>query len=105
MTDTLNPGAAAAAPAKAAVPVKAGRTPFQWPETRTVLATLSTGLMAVAYVLPWLMSMPMGSEQAIGQLQGAIILQWGAVMSWYFGSSKSSAAKDDTIAALSKPAA
>lgn len=74
--------------------------PPEWfgPTTRDVLAILSTGLMLIAYGLPWFKTLPDGSAQAIGQLQGAIILQWGGVMSWYFGSSKSSDQKTDTMA-------
>jgi hypothetical protein len=72
-----------------------------WPkiETRSIVAILSTALFASAYLLPWLVSMPRGADNYIGQMQGALITQWAAIMSWYFGSSKGAA---DTRASLSQ---
>lgn len=72
------------------------------PTTRDVLAVLSTLLFAAACAAPWVFGIPEGAEQYIGQMQGAIIVQWASVMGWYFGSSKSSSQKDDTIAAMAK---
>lgn len=73
----------------------------QGSNTRDALAILSTFLMACAYLLPWFVSPPAANTNAaelISQMQGAVILQWGGVMSWYFGSSKDSAAKTETAA-------
>lgn len=67
----------------------AARLRLTWPETRDVIAILSTLGFLVAYGLPWFVPIPHGAEQNVGQMQGALILQWGAIMSWYFGSSKS----------------
>ncbi len=97
MTDTSVPGAADVAPAE---PVRKRLT---WPETRDTLAVLSTLLVAFAFAMPWLRSIPKGSEQNVGQMQGAILVQWAMVMSWYFGSSKSAVALRDQVGqALSK---
>ncbi len=98
MTDTPTPGAAPAAPAKP-------RLQLTWPETRDVIAVLSTVLFAVAYAAPWLWGMPKNADQYVGQAQGALLVQWAGIMSWYFGSSKGSSAKDAVISALSQEAA
>ena len=55
----------------------------RWPETRDVIAILSTLDFLVACDLPWFVAIPHGSEQNVGQMQGALLLQWGAIMSWY----------------------
>lgn len=87
-----------AAPAKVA--------PWWWPQMRDVLAILSTLLLAGAFASLFATAV-LGQKidpaigQALGQFTGAIILQWGGVMSYYFATSKSSGAKDATIAALS----
>jgi hypothetical protein len=97
MTDTPQPGAAPAAP-------EVKPYVITWPETRDVIALMSTALFAVAYAAPWLWGMPKGADQYVGQAQGALLVQWASIMSWYFGASKGSAAKDATIAAMAKDA-
>lgn len=72
--------------------------PQYWCSTRDVLAVLSTALFIAAYFAPWIWGLPHGSEQYIGQMQGAVIVQWAGIMSWYFGSSKDSSAKTATAA-------
>ncbi len=101
MTDTSNQGAASAAPAQ---PPKVKPYVITWPETRDVIAVASTILFGAAYLAPWVIGAPKGSEQYMGQMQGALITQWAGIMGWYFGASKGSAAKDDTIAAMAKDA-
>lgn len=61
MTDTSNQGAAPAAPTPKVKPYV-----FTWPETRDVIALLSTVLFAVAYAAPWLWGMPKGTDQYVG---------------------------------------
>ena len=88
MTDTP-PVAPVVAPAKEP-------SPWWMPDTRGVLAFLSTLLFAVALLAPLL-----GKGFVVdADLKGAIIIQWGAVMGWFFGASKGSAQKDDTNAAM-----
>lgn len=89
MTDTSE-----GAPAPAAA-----RPRLSWPETRDVIAVLSTAGFLGAYAAPWFALLPTGPgvEQYVGQMQGALILQWGAIMSWYFGSSKSVGAVRDQL--------
>ena len=69
---------------------------------RDILAVASTLIFFSAFLLPWFHKLPDEVSQTLGQYHGAIILQWGAVMGFYFGSSKSSAAKDTTISDMAK---
>ena len=68
------------------------------PETRDVLAVISTLLFGGAVLSPLYRS----TFVIDPELKGAIITQWALVMGWYFGSSKSAAAKDATIADQAK---
>ena len=82
------------APVPAVAPARA---PWWWPNMRDTLALLSTLTFAATLLAPLIRK----DLSVDPDLKGAIVLQWGAVMGWYFGSSKGSAAKDATIAALS----
>jgi hypothetical protein len=64
---------------------------------RDVLAAASTALIAAAFLIP----LAMRGAAVDPDLKGAIILQWGLVMGYYFGTSKGSVAKDVTIAQMS----
>lgn len=102
--DVMPPiGATTVAGAEAAPAPKANVAPWWWPTMRDVLAILSTALLAGDLAAKyWLAGHPAqtaGLSTAIEQYSGAIILQWGSIMTYYFGTSKSSAAKDATIAA------
>lgn len=79
------------------------------PEFRSVLALLSTLLLAGAFAASYELArgqvkLDAGIMQSLGQIQGAIILQWGLVMGYYFGTTKGSVAKDATIAAQARAA-
>lgn len=90
MTDTSGPQAEA-------TPLRA---PIPWwvPQMRDILAVLSTLMFA-----GMLFAKAFRPDFAVDpDLKGAIVLQWGLVMGWYFGSSKASSLKDDTIAAMAK---
>lgn len=87
------------------------REPLPWwvPEFRSVLALLSTLLLAGAFLASYELAkgqvkLDAGIMQSLGQIQGAVILQWGLVMGFYFGTTKGSAAKDATIAAQARAA-
>jgi hypothetical protein len=98
MSDTPNPGAVPAAPVN---PPRVRQ--FTWPETRDTIAVLSTLLFAAAYITPWWVAIPKGTEQYVGQMQGALITQWALIMGWYFGSSKATGEVRAQVAqALSK---
>lgn len=90
-------------------PTPAPKTLPCWvPEFRSFLALLSTLLMAVSFAASYQLAkgevkLDSGIMQSLGQIQGAIILQWGLVMGYYFGTTKSSTTKDATIAAMSTP--
>jgi hypothetical protein len=70
------------------------------PDTRASLAYMSTMIFAIAFVLPWFAKPPPEVQQAISQYSGAIILQWGGVMGYYFGTSQGSSAKDTTLSRM-----
>jgi hypothetical protein len=63
---------------------------------KSALAIASTALIAVAFLAPMLFK----GATVDAELRGAMILQWGGVMGYYFGTSRSSAAKDATIAQI-----
>ena len=90
MTD---PSVGAPAPA-------AARPRLGWPETRDVIATVSTLGFLGAYAAPWFAAIPHGADNYVGQMQGALITQWAGIMSWYFGSSKSAGAVRDQVGQL-----
>jgi hypothetical protein len=69
---------------------------------RDLLAVASTLIFFSAFLIPWFVALPDKVSQTLGQYHGAIILQWGGVMGYYFGTSKSSGGKDQTIANLSE---
>lgn len=60
---------------------------------RDILALASTGILAAAFLIP--MFRP--DAKLDPDLKGGILLQWGLVMGWFFGSSKQSQTKDQTI--------
>jgi hypothetical protein len=75
-------------------------TPWWAPQMRDVLATSSTLLIGAAFLIPAAVPHAVVDQD----LKGAIILQWGLVMGFYFGTSKGSAAKDDTISTMAATA-
>ena len=80
-----------------------GGSPWWWPRMRDILAWLSTIIFGGSYIIPLLHpKIDQQILQSLNDYQGAIILQWGGMMGYYFGTSKSSATKDDTIATLSQ---
>lgn len=63
---------------------------------RDILAFLSTALFAVGLLAP--MVVVNGKPVVIdGEMKGAVMIQWGLVMGYYFGTSQNSAKKDETI--------
>lgn len=70
--------------------------PWWRPAMRDVLAVASTGLMGLCLIGPAL------HVTIDADLKGAVIMQWATVMAYYFGTSKTSVAKDATISQMSK---
>lgn len=66
------------------------------PPMRDVLAVISTMLIAIAFLAPLFRSSTAAPLDP--DLKGAILLQWGLVMGYYFGTSKTSVAKDRLVA-------
>jgi hypothetical protein len=71
--------------------------PLQQQWMRNTLAVLSTIMFAGALFLPAFRS----GVQIDPNFKGALVLQWGLVMGWYFGSSQGSAMKDQALAQMS----
>lgn len=74
-----------------------------WNDTQKLLAfVIVVALVAVIFV--WMFFPPKGDAAAMAALQiltGALVASSGQVISFYFGNSRSSVAKDQTIATLS----
>lgn len=66
------------------------------PPMRDVLAVASTALIAAAFLAPMFKPGVVLDQE----IKGAILLQWGLVMGYYFGTSKTSVAKDKAITEL-----
>lgn len=60
---------------------------------KDILALGSTAIFAVTMLAP-LIKQGFTVDQ---DLKGAIMIQWGGVMGYYFGTSQTSSKKDDTI--------
>lgn len=99
MTDTSSPGAAPAAPGQSHVPWWA---PL-FADARGWLAAAFVGVLIWSLWLLGFVTIPPANKDLfvfiVGQVVGASML---AIVNWYFGSSKGSSAKDDTIATLAK---
>lgn len=88
MTDTSGPTADAAPAAAPSKPARGRPAPppvanAWWrPPMRDVLAVASTGMIAFAFVAPIILK---AGSTLDPDLKGAVLLQWGAVMGYYFG--------------------
>jgi hypothetical protein len=71
--------------------------PLQRQWMRNALAVMSTLMFAGALFLPAFRT----GVQIDPNFKGALVLQWGLVMGWYFGSSQGSAMKDQALAQMS----
>ena len=68
---------------------------------RDVLAVMSTAIFAMTMFAPMLFHYVNGAPLGVDQdLKGAIMIQWGGVMGYYYGTSKSSVSKDVTISSM-----
>jgi drug/metabolite transporter (DMT)-like permease len=66
------------------------------------LAILLFTMLLVVLLVVSFHEIPLGNKDAFTMLLGAILTFVGAVVGYYYGTSKQSAAKDATIAALSE---
>jgi hypothetical protein len=61
-----------------------------WRDPEALISGAVVTIFAVGYVAAYLVDAPPGSEQAIGQLQGAAISGLSAVIAYWLGSSRGS---------------
>lgn len=74
-----------------------------WNDTQKLLAFVIV-IATVVVIFVWMFFPPKGDAGAMAALQiltGALVASMGQVVSFYFGNSRSSVAKDQTIATLS----
>jgi hypothetical protein len=88
------------------VPTISNPTPESWTDTQKILALLySVAFIAVIILL--IFTSPKADPQifaVLTTLVGVLANQVGSIVSYYFGSTKNSQTKDQTISALSNPA-
>jgi hypothetical protein len=63
---------------------------ISWRDPEALISGAVVTIFAVGYVAAYLVDAPAGSEQAIGQLQGAAISGLSAVIAYWLGSSRGS---------------
>lgn len=63
---------------------------ISWRDPEALISGTVVIIFAVGYVVAYLVDAPEGSEQAIGQLQGAAIAGLSSVISYWLGSSRGS---------------
>jgi hypothetical protein len=63
---------------------------ISWRDPEALVSGAVVVIFAVGYVAAYLVDAPPGSEQAIGQLQGAAISGLSAVIAYWLGSSRGS---------------
>lgn len=92
MTDPAAPPVAAPAP-----PPKPPRDPA------FVLMLIVAGLFNVLLLALLFIGIPSGNKDIVVALAGALVSSFTTVVGFYFGSSSSSRAKDQTISSLTPP--
>lgn len=63
---------------------------ISWRDPEALISGAVVGIFAIGYVAAYMVDAPDGSEQAIGQLQGAAIAGLSSVISYWIGSSRGS---------------
>lgn len=63
---------------------------ISWRDPEALISGAVVAIFAVGYVAAYAVDAPPGSEQAIGQLQGAAISGLSAVIAYWLGSSRGS---------------
>lgn len=61
-----------------------------WRDPEALISGAVVSIFAIGYVAAYFVDAPPGSEQAIGQLQGAAISGLSAVIAYWLGSSRGS---------------
>jgi len=63
---------------------------ISWRDPEALVSGAVVVMFAVGYALTYFVAPPNGSEQAVGQMQGALLGALGAVVTYWIGSSRSS---------------
>jgi hypothetical protein len=63
---------------------------ISWRDPEALISGAVILLFAIGYVLTYFKAPPEGSEQAVGQMQGALLGGLAAVISYWIGSSRGS---------------
>lgn len=63
---------------------------ISWRDPEALISGVVMMVFAAGYVTAYLLPAPAGSEQAIGQMQGAAIAAQAAVVAYWLGSSRGS---------------
>lgn len=63
---------------------------ISWRDPEALISGAVVAIFAIGYVAAYIVDAPPGSEQAIGQLQGAAISGLSAVIAYWLGSSRGS---------------
>lgn len=63
---------------------------ISWRDPEALVSGAVVGIFAIGYIAAYFVDAPAGSEQAIGQLQGAAISGLSAVIAYWLGSSRGS---------------
>lgn len=66
------------------------RDKISWRDPEALISGAVVMIFAVGYIAAYFVDAPPGSEQAIGQLQGAAISGLSAVIAYWLGSSRGS---------------
>lgn len=66
------------------------RDKISWRDPEALISGAVVMIFAVGYIAAYIVDAPPGSEQAIGQLQGAAISGMSAVIAYWLGSSRGS---------------
>lgn len=61
-----------------------------WRDPEALISGAVVAIFAIGYIAAYMVDAPPGSEQAIGQLQGAAISGLSAVIAYWLGSSRGS---------------
>lgn len=63
---------------------------ISWRDPEALISGAVVAIFAIGYIAAYIVDAPPGSEQAIGQLQGAAISGLSAVIAYWLGSSRGS---------------
>lgn len=63
---------------------------ISWRDPEALISGAVVAMFAAGYVITYFVAPPPGSEQAVGQMQGALLGALGSVVAYWIGSSRGS---------------